>query len=46
MPKEKVNLGYRVIHWFTYHPWLKIIALMLAVMVWFYVKGVTSRINF
>ncbi|MDD4938803.1 MAG: hypothetical protein PHE18_08835 [Candidatus Omnitrophica bacterium] len=39
MPKNKISIIYRVKHWFTYHPWLKAIAFVLAVMVWFYVKG-------
>lgn len=39
MPKEKISIVYRITHLFTHHPWLKIIALILAVMVWFYVKG-------
>jgi len=46
MPGEKVSLGYRVKHWFTYHPWLKLVALCLAIMVWFYVRGEISRFNY
>ena len=46
MPKEKISIGYRVGHWFTYHPWLKLIAFILAIMVWFYVKGEISRFNY
>lgn len=38
MSKEKITLSYRMQHWFTYHPWLKLIALALAVMLWFYVS--------
>ncbi|HLD82531.1 MAG TPA: hypothetical protein VI976_01095 [Candidatus Omnitrophota bacterium] len=38
MSKQRVSLFYRVIHWFTYHPWLKIIALILACLTWLYVK--------
>ncbi len=37
--KEKIYLGQIIKHWFTYHPWLKIIALILAVLVWLYVRG-------
>ena len=37
MSKE-ITLTGRVIHWFTYHPWLKLIALGLAVLVWFYIR--------
>jgi predicted ABC-type sugar transport system permease subunit len=46
MPKEKTTIGYRIVHWFTYHPWLKIIALVLAVMVWFYVQGEIGSFNY
>lgn len=45
MAKEKISLGYRIIHFFTYHPWLKIIALILAIIVWFYVRGEINRFN-
>ncbi|HNQ50985.1 MAG: hypothetical protein PHS64_08415 [Candidatus Omnitrophica bacterium] len=43
MAREKVSLGFRIKHWFTYHPWLKIIALVLAVMAWFYVSQEISN---
>jgi len=43
MPKEKVSLAHRIVHWFTYHPWLKIISLILAIIVWHYVKGEINR---
>jgi hypothetical protein len=46
MPKERITLGYRVRHWFTYHPWLKLIALVLAVIVWFYASGEINRFNY
>lgn len=46
MAKEKVTLGYRIKHCFAYHPWLKIIAFILAVIVWFYVKGEIGRFNY
>lgn len=46
MPKTKVSISYRVIHLFTYHPWLKIISLVLAVLVWFYVRGQINRFNY
>jgi len=38
MAKDKISLGYRIGHWFIYHPWLKLIALALAILVWLYVK--------
>ncbi|MGE5308661.1 MAG: hypothetical protein ACM3OC_06230 [Deltaproteobacteria bacterium] len=43
MVKDKVSLGYRMQHWFTHHPWLKLIALGLAVMLWFYIRGAINR---
>lgn len=46
MPKEKISLDQRFRHWFTHHPWLKLIAFMLAVIVWFYVKGEINRFNY
>ena len=46
MDKDKINIGYRVRHWFTHHPWLKLIALGLAIMLWFYVKDEINRFNF
>ncbi|MFA5145714.1 MAG: hypothetical protein WC723_06955 [Candidatus Omnitrophota bacterium] len=46
MPKEKISLGYSITHWFTYHPWLKIIALILAAIVWLYVQGEISNFNY
>jgi len=36
---NKTSLIKRIVHLFTYHPWLKLIALTLAVIVWFYVRG-------
>jgi len=39
MPKEKLNLIGKFVAWLNIHPWLKIIALLLAILVWFYVKG-------
>ena len=46
MPKEKVSAGYRIKHFFIYHPWLKIISLILAVIVWLYVMGEINRFNY
>lgn len=46
MPKEKISIGYRIAHWFIYHPWLKLISLILAIIVWFYVKGEIGRFNY
>jgi hypothetical protein len=39
MNKTPVVVKKRVIYWFTRHPWLKLISLILAVIVWFYVNG-------
>lgn len=44
MPKEKIKI--RIIRWVTSHPWLKLIALILAIMVWFYVKGEKNRFSY
>ena len=46
MPKEEIGLGYRIVHLFIYHPWLKIIALILAIIVWFYVRGEIGKFNY
>jgi len=45
MVKQKVGLAYRVAHFFTYHPWLKILSLLLSVIVWFYAKGEINRFS-
>ncbi|MCX5703150.1 MAG: hypothetical protein NT066_01445 [Candidatus Omnitrophica bacterium] len=46
MPKQKVSIGFRILHWFTNHPWLKLIALCLAIIVWFYVRDKISGFNY
>jgi len=46
MRKEKIGLSYRLLHIFTYHPWLKLISLILAALVWIFVKGEISRFNY
>ncbi|MBU1726350.1 MAG: hypothetical protein KJ880_01805 [Candidatus Omnitrophica bacterium] len=43
---KKISLKDRAMHWFTYHPWLKLIALILAVMVWFYIREELNRFNY
>lgn len=45
MSKEKVKFRSRIIHLVSAHPWLKLIALILAIMVWFYVKAEMNRFN-
>lgn len=39
MIKKSINLSQRFIIWLASHPWLKLIALIAAVLVWFYVRG-------
>jgi hypothetical protein len=38
MTGKKIGIAYRSLHIFTYHPWLKVISLILAIIVWLYVK--------
>jgi len=38
MKKTKFNIIYGITHIFTYHPWLKLISFILAVIVWLYIK--------
>ncbi len=38
MGKRRFDIIYRIFHLFTYHPWLKLISLILAVIVWLYIK--------
>ena len=45
MVKVRVSLDYRVRHWFTHHPWLKLISLFLAIMLWFYISGEINKFN-
>ncbi|MDD4899638.1 MAG: hypothetical protein PHT31_05725 [Candidatus Omnitrophica bacterium] len=46
MPKDRLRLAFRIKHLFVYHPWLKFIALILAILVWFYVRGEISQFNY
>jgi len=46
MSKGKISISYRMAHWFTCHPWLKLISLILAVLAWFYVKGEIKHFDF
>lgn len=43
MTERKTAFMFRLKHFFTYHPWLKAIALLLAVVLWLYVKGEIIR---
>ena len=42
--KQKTSVTDRIRNCFIYHPWLKFIALVLAILVWLYVKGEISKI--
>ncbi|MEW6100866.1 MAG: hypothetical protein AB1481_01040 [Candidatus Omnitrophota bacterium] len=46
MSKKQGNIFLKLFLWFTVHPWLKLISLVLAVAIWFYVRGEISRFNF
>ena len=37
--KNNFNLPPKFTNFFIAHPWLKLIALALAILVWFYAKG-------
>ena len=39
MIKQSDGLLYKIFNIFTGHLWLKFISLILAVIVWFYIKG-------
>ncbi len=39
MIKEKESLSIKIKHLFTCNIWLKIVSLILAVMIWFFVQG-------
>ena len=38
MVKEKTTILDRVKHMFSHHPWLKLISLALAIILWMYIK--------
>ena len=46
MAKKISNFGNQLGQWIMSHPWLKLIALILAVLVWFYVKDEINRFNY
>jgi hypothetical protein len=46
MAKQKPTFPQRLMRVITVHPWLKLIALVLAVLVWFYVRGEINRFNY
>jgi len=39
MNKNKKDTLSRIVSLITTHPWLKLVSLLLAIIVWFYVKG-------
>ncbi|MFA5156032.1 MAG: hypothetical protein WC532_01390 [Candidatus Omnitrophota bacterium] len=39
MVKAKAAFKKRITEFFMFHIWLKLIALALAILVWFYVRG-------
>jgi len=43
---ERINFKERLSGWFTNHPWLKLIALVLAIILWFYVQGEINKFNY
>ncbi|MCM8795328.1 MAG: diadenylate cyclase CdaA [Candidatus Omnitrophica bacterium] len=43
---KKLDMGFLIKHWVTHHPWLKLIALILAILVWFYVQGEIRRFSY
>ena len=46
MTENKADIKKIIAHWFTYHPWLKLIALILAILVWFYIGGELQKFNY
>ena len=46
MTKKKLNIAAKLVNLFVKHPFLKLISLLLAVMVWFYVRGEIGRFNY
>ena len=46
MGAQKIGIVFRLRHFFTYHPWLKLISLLLAIVLWLYVKGESIRSSF
>ncbi|MGD9015102.1 MAG: hypothetical protein PVI33_03670 [Candidatus Omnitrophota bacterium] len=41
--RARFNLKEVIKHWFITHPWLKLIALILAILLWFYIGGELRR---
>lgn len=46
MAKIRVSLWHRIGHGFTYHTWLKAVSLLLAILLWLYVRDQLNRYIF
>lgn len=46
MPKQRKNIFSRLLGYFVSHPWLKLIALVLAIIVWLYVRTEIGLVNY
>lgn len=46
MNKQNIRLRDRLVSWLINHPWLKLITLILAILVWFYVSGEVKQIDY
>ncbi|HNX81964.1 MAG TPA: hypothetical protein PKL77_07455 [Candidatus Omnitrophota bacterium] len=46
MSKEKILFRAKLYRLLVEHPWLKLVSLVLAILVWFYVKGEINKFNF
>ena len=45
MPEEKLTLVNKIFLWIVSYPWLKLISLVLAILLWFYAKGEVEKFN-
>lgn len=43
---KKNSAGYGMLRWLTSHPWLKLASLIVAILIWFYVRGEINRFNY
>ena len=46
MAKNKLIPAKQILFFFIHHPWLKIIALLLAIIIWFYVKDEIHKFDY
>jgi hypothetical protein len=46
MHKTKASIGQRIIYVLTYHPWLKLLSLILAIILWLYVKDELGSLSY